>query len=123
MILIKIASGIDNAFFKCISESTQFELCADFVAFINSKKDLAAEILKDFKGIPGFHGRSDRLRVLKKLQKLAFRSNDGLEQHLMNPQISFELGNSLTVYESYVYDAMFKKGKRILILIFKTMEC
>ena len=93
------------------------------MAFINSKKDLAAEILKDFKGIPGFYGRSDRLRVLKKLQKLAFRSNDGLEQHLMNPQISFELGNSLTVYESYVYDAMFKKGKRILILIFKTMEC
>ena len=86
MILIKIASGIDNAFFKCISESTQFELCADFVAFINSKKDLAAEILKDFKGIPDFHGRSDRLRVLKKLQKLAFRSSDGLEQHLINPK-------------------------------------
>ena len=78
------------------------------MAFINSKKDLAAEILKDFKGIPGFHGRSDRLRVLKKLQKLAFRSNDGLEQHLMNPQISFELGNSLTVYESYAYDTMFE---------------
>ena len=93
-------------YFICISESTQFELCADFVAFINSKKDLVAELLKDFKGISAAHGRSERLRALKKPPKVAFRSNIELGQHLINPQISFELGNSLAVY---VYDVIFEK--------------
>ena len=101
LVLIKL-------YFICISESTQFELCADFVAFINSKKDLAAEILKDFKGISAAHGRSERLRALKK-PKVAFRSNIELEQHLINPQISFELGNFLAVY---VYDVIFENREK-----------
>ena len=92
LVLIKL-------YFKYISESTQFELCTGFVAFINSKRDLVAEILKDFKGISAAHGGSERLRALKKLPKVTFRSNAELEQHLINPQISFELGNSLTVYK------------------------
>ena len=95
-----------------MSESTQFDLCAGFVAFINSKKDLLTEILKDFKGISTAHGRSERLRALKKLLKVAFRTNAELVQHLINPQISFELGNFFKVYESYVCDVMFeKRGK------------
>ena len=73
------------------------------------KNDLVAEILEYFKGISAAHGRSERLKALKKLPKVVFRSNAELEQHLINPQISFELGNSLTVYESYVYDVMFEK--------------
>ena len=81
--------------FKYISESSQFELCAGFV-------------LKDFKETLAAYGRSERLRTLKKLSKLTFRCNAELEQHIINPQISFELGNSLTVYESYAYDAMFE---------------
>ena len=105
LVLIKLS-------FKYISESIQFELCAGFVAFINSKKDLVAEILKDFKGIPAAHGRSERLRALKKVPKVGFRNNAEPEQHLINPQISFELGNSLTVYESYVYDVMFEKREK-----------
>ena len=102
LILIKL-------YFICISESTQFELCADFVAFINSKKDLVAELLKDFKGISAAHGRSERLRTLKKPPKVAFRSNIKLEQHLINPQISFELGNFLAVY---VYDVIFENREK-----------
>ena len=73
------------------------------------KNDLVAEILEYFKGISAAHGISERLKALKKLPKVVFRSNAELEQHLINPQISFELGNSLTVYESYVYDVMFEK--------------
>ena len=72
------------------------------------KKDLVVEILKDFKAILAAHDRIERFRALKKLPKVAFISNAELEQHLINPQISFELGNSLTVYESYVYDVMFE---------------
>ena len=72
------------------------------------KNDLVAEILEYFKGISAAHGRSERLKALKKLPKVVFRNNAELEQHLINPQISFELGNSLTVYESYAYDAMFE---------------
>ena len=88
--------------FKYISESTQFELCASFVAIINSQKGLVAEILKDFKRILDAHGKSERLRALKKLPKVAFRNDIELEQHLINPQINFELVNSFAVYESYV---------------------
>ena len=105
LVLIKLS-------FEYISESTQFEVCAGFVAFINSKKDLVAEILKNFKGISAAIGRSVRLRAFKKLPKITFRSNAELEQRLINPQISFELGNSLTVYESYVYDVMFDKREK-----------
>ena len=99
--------------FKYNSELTQFELCAGFVTFINSEKELVVEILKDFKGISGVHGRPERLRALKKLPKVAFRTNVDLElQHLINPQIRFELGNSLTVYESYADDVMFEKCEK-----------
>lgn len=98
--------------FKYISESTQFELYASFVAIINSQKDLVAEILKDFKRILDAHGKSERLRALKKLPKVAFWSNVELEQHLINPQISSELANLLTVYESYPYDVMFENREK-----------
>ena len=98
--------------FKYNSESTQFQLCADFVAFINSKKDLVAEIIKCVKGILAAYGRYERLTALKKLPKVAFWSNAELEQHLINPEISSELANLLTVYESYPYDVMFENREK-----------
>ena len=60
-------------------ESIQFELCAGFVAFIISKKDLVAEIPKYIKGISAAHRRSEILNTLKKLPKVAFTSNAALE--------------------------------------------
>ena len=41
-----------------------------------------------------------------------FRSNAELDKGLINPQISFELGYSFTVYESYVYDVMPEKREQ-----------
>ena len=116
LVLIKLS-------FKYISESSQFELCACFVAFINLEKDLVAEILKDFKVISAAHGRSERLKALEKLPKVAFKSNTELEQHLIDPQTSFEVGNSLTVYELCVMFTMLclKNVKKIIILVFKMM--
>ena len=53
--------------------------------YLFEKKYLVAEILKDFKGISAAHGRSERLRALKKLPNVVFRSTAELGQHLINP--------------------------------------
>ena len=81
---------------------------------MNSKKDLVAEIIKCVKGILAAYGRYERLTALKKLPKVAFWSNAELEQHLINPEISSELANLLTVYESYPYDVMFENREKAL---------
>lgn len=88
------------------------------------KKDLVAEILECAKGILAAYGSYEV--ALKKLPKVPFWSNAELQQHLIYPQITSELGNFLAVYESYPYDVMFENRKKNLIyfqrFIFKVIE-
>ena len=67
---------------------------------------------KDSKVISAAYGRSERFRTLKKLSKVGFRSSVKLEQQLVNLKISFELANSLIIYENYVYHRIFEKSEK-----------